>query len=84
MDELFEQSKSRIVNLVQDGVKTFEPNRPTSLATDWSKSGIGFNLTQKHCQCPAPFNPSCGGGHWKLIFAGSQFTTDTTKVSEDC
>ena len=49
LEELFEKSKVEIVNLVRDGVKTFEPNRPTCLATDWSKSGIRFNLTQKHC-----------------------------------
>ena len=49
LEELFEKSKVEIVDLVRDGVKTFEPNRPTCLATDWSKSGIRFNLTQKHC-----------------------------------
>ncbi len=77
MDELFAKSKSKIISLVQHGVKTFEPNRPTCLATDWSKSGIGFNLTQKHCQCPGPPTPGCGDDHWKLVFAGSRFTTDT-------
>ena len=49
LEELFEKSKVEIVDLVRDGVKTFEPNRPTCLATDWSKSDIRFNLTQKHC-----------------------------------
>ena len=49
LEELFEKSKVEIVDLVRDGVKTFEPNRPTCLATDWSKSGIRFNLPQKHC-----------------------------------
>ena len=43
LEELFEKSKVEI-----EGVKTFEPNRPMCLATDWSRSGIGFNLTQKH------------------------------------
>ena len=34
LEELFEKSKVEIVDLVRDGVKTFEPNRPTCLATD--------------------------------------------------
>lgn len=77
MDEIFRTSKSKIVGLVQDGVKAFEPSRPTCLATDWSKNGIGFTLTQKHCECRPPFNPGCGDGHWKLVFAGSRFTKDS-------
>ena len=66
-----------IVDLIRNGVKTFEPNCPTCLVTDWSKSGIGFNLTQKHCRCSDPANPGCGEGHWKLVFARPRFTTDT-------
>ena len=71
----------RTVRKIQGGDrwsgKTFEPNRPTCLATDWSKSGIGFNLIQKHCRCSDTANPSCGEGHWKLVLAGFCFTTDT-------
>ena len=74
MDEIFRTSKDEIVKLVQDGVKAFEPSRPTCLATDWSKNGIGFTLTQKHCACRPPHHPGCGDGHWKLVFAGSRFT----------
>ena len=77
MDILFKKSKDEIISLVKEGVKTFVPNRPTCLVTDWSKTGIGFHLTQKHCRCPAPNHPACGKGHWKLVFAGSRFTTDS-------
>ena len=76
LDQLFQKSKEKIIELVQDSVKTFFLNRPTCLATYWSKVGIGFNLTQKHCRCPAPYDPNCEEGHWKLVFAGSCFTTD--------
>ena len=76
MDKIFEKSKNEITRLVKDGVKTFETNRPTCLVTDWSKTGIGFHLTQKHCTCPAPSRPDCGENHWKLVFAGSRFTND--------
>ena len=45
LDQLFQASKAKIIDLVHDGVNTFVPNRPTCLATDYSKIGIGFNLT---------------------------------------
>ena len=77
MDHIFAESKTNIIKLVEAGVQAFETNRPTCLATDWSKTGIGFTLTQKHCPCPLPANPSCGQDHWKLVFAGSRFTTET-------
>ena len=76
LDQLFKSSKEKIIELVKDGVKTFEPDRPTCLTTDFSKTGIGFDLTQKHCSCPDPIRPDCGDGHWRLVFAGSRFTKD--------
>ena len=48
---LFERSKLEIIRLIRDGVKTFEPTRTTCLATDFSKKGLGFTLSQKHCDC---------------------------------
>ena len=74
MDALFQRSKDEICHLVQEGIRSFEINRPTCLSTDWSKTGIGFTLMQKHCGCPSPTRPDCGLGHWKLVFAGSRFT----------
>ena len=76
LEDVFERSKQEIVQRVQEGVRTFEIDRATCLATDWSKTGIGYSLTQKHCDCTGPINPNCGGGHWKLILAGSRFTKD--------
>ena len=81
LDTVFNESKSKIVDLIKDGVKNFEINRPACLATDWSKSGIGFTLSQKYCDCgksqeTKTYSPNCGNGHWKLILAGSRFTKD--------
>lgn len=76
LEKIFEESKKKIVALVSEGVKTFESERPTCLATDWSKTGIGFHLTQKHCSCTPDSNPNCGKDHWKLVFAGSRFTNE--------
>ncbi|XP_057310652.1 uncharacterized protein LOC130648615 [Hydractinia symbiolongicarpus] len=57
-----------------NGVRTFETNRQTCLASDWSKTGIGFTLSQQHCSCPYTDDPLCGEGHWKVVYAGSRFT----------
>ena len=77
LEELFVNSKKDIVKMIVEGVKMFEIGRETCLATDWSKSGIGFFLLQKQCHCTSTEKaPLCGPGHWKLIFAGSRFLKD--------
>lgn len=44
--------------------------KPTCLATDWSKTGIGF---WKHCTCPGTNLLCCHTG-WKITLVGSCFT----------
>jgi hypothetical protein len=48
----FDASKQEILAQCEKGVRSFDPSLPTALATDWSKLGIGYWLTQKHCSCP--------------------------------
>jgi hypothetical protein len=74
LSKLFTQSKEEIVRLIGDGVRAYDMNKPTCLATDWSKHGLGFSLMQKHCHCTGQPNPNCGLGHWQLVFAGSKTT----------
>ena len=77
LNSIFEQSKKKIVDLVTEGVKMFSTGRVTCIATDWSRSGIGFLLLQKYCDCTNLGKaPVCGPGHWKLVFAGSRFLKD--------
>ena len=76
LTDVFNKSKEAIVAQIQEGVHNFSINRGTCLATDWSKTGIGFTLSQKHCQCRGPANPGCGEGHWKLVYVGSRFLKD--------
>lgn len=78
LDAAFKGSMQAIVNIIQHGVRNFEPNRPICLATDWSKQlqGLGFNPL-KHCRCSMTDAPNCCPSGWQLIFAGSRFTTDT-------
>jgi hypothetical protein len=74
LDKLFRDSKEKIIATIQEGVRSFELNLPTCISTDWSKVGIGYTLTQKHCKCRGPYKPNCGDGHWHTILAGSRFT----------
>ena len=70
LDDRFRASKDEVVRLVSTGVQAYDLKRPTCLATDWSKEGLGFSLMQKHCKCSGPSDPNCGIGHWKIVFAG--------------
>ena len=73
LKELFEESKQIIVREIEEGVKIFDKNKPTCLATDWSKTGIGFWLFQKHCTCPGAKAFCCRTG-WRTTLVGSRFT----------
>ena len=70
----FEESKDLIVIAIQEGVRIFEISRRTCLRTDWSKSGIGFFLSQKHCDCESQSFGCCSDG-WRITLAGSRFLT---------
>ena len=79
LGRIFEESKKVIIEKIKDGVCSFEKDGVTCLSTDWSKTGIGFTLTQKYCECPRDpktnaWSPVCGKGHWRIILAGSRFT----------
>ena len=73
LNRLFEESKSAIISDIEDGVRIFDKSKPTCLATDWSKTGIGYWLFQKHCQCPST-DPFCCRSGWKVTLVGSRFT----------
>ena len=73
LEELFEQSKQAIVKDIEEGVRIYDKSKPTCLATDWSKTGIGFWLYQKHCSCSSS-NPNCCATGWKVAMVGSRFT----------
>ena len=69
LDDLFEhfEHKPVIISQTEKGLRIFDPNRTTCLATDWSRAGIGFWLLQKHCACPEPI-PFCSRDGWKTTW----------------
>ena len=73
LDSIFKESKDVIINEMKEGVRLFQPSRPTCLITDWSTSGMGFFLMQKYCACKMR-SPLCCKSGWKLCLVGSRFT----------
>ncbi len=69
-ENAFHLSKQVIAREIQNGVEVF---KPTCLATDWSKDGVGYWLFQKHCSCPSEDLCCCRTG-WKVTLMGSRFT----------
>ena len=70
----FEEAKRVIIRAIKDGVEIFDKSRPTCLATDWSKDGVGFWLFQKHCSCSGTKLHCCRDG-WKEVLVGSRLTS---------
>ena len=73
LTRLFEESKVAITEAVKEGIKCFKVGDWTCLMTDFCKTGIGFLLTQKRCECE-DINPYCCPGGWQVVLAGSRFT----------
>ena len=75
LEKAFQESKLEIVRQCEKGVRSFTPHRPTALATDWSRLGMGFWLCQKFCECEGSPRPGCCPTGWQTIFCGSRFCT---------
>ena len=73
LQQAFEKSKQTIIKEIHNGVEIFDKTKSTCLATDWSKTGIGYWLFQKHCTCPSNHLFCCKQG-WKVSLVGSRFT----------
>ena len=74
LQKLFEDSKTKLIDVISEGIRTYDTSRPTCIQCDWSKEGIGYLLLQKHCSCPMDNMPVCCNEGWKLVYAGSRFT----------
>ena len=72
LDTAFETSKQEIIKQCMAGVRNFDPDLPTALATDWSKQAMGFWLCQKQCRCEGS-KPGCCKEGWQTVYCGSKF-----------
>ena len=72
LDNAFEGSKVEILRAIERGVEIYDLTRLTCLRPDWSQRGIGYFLSQKHCECKSPL-PGCCEHGWRITLAGSRF-----------
>ena len=72
LQKVFDDSKLEIVKAIREGVEIFNPSLPTKLQTDYSKTGLGFYLAQKHCDCIGEAPDCCEDG-WRITLSGSRF-----------
>ena len=72
LEEAFVASKSKIVEMIQEGVYSFDPDLVTCLSTDYSAEGMGWMLQQKTCSCKR-ISPTCCVSGWRLVLAGGAF-----------
>ena len=75
LEAIFVESKEEILRQCQKGVKLYDMSLPTGLATDWSKSCMGFWLVQKHCSCPGTPTLACCKSGWQTVYCGSRFNS---------
>ena len=73
LGECFEESKKKIIGLIEDGVRSFDPQLVTCLSPDWCQDGVGWILQQKVCACDA-VSPICCPNGWRMVLACVRFT----------
>ena len=78
LEKAFVASKNKIIELIQQGVYSFDPTMVTCLSTDYSKEGFGWMLQQKTCQCEK-ISPTCCTMGWRLVLAGGAFCKKSEK-----
>ena len=72
LDHAFNEAKKAMIVAMDEGVKIYDPKKPTAVSTDWSKRGIGQILSQKQCSCDSD-QPGCCPGGWATIAFASRF-----------
>ena len=72
LEEAFIASKEGILAAIEEGVRIFDMKKKTCVRPDWSKTGIGYFLSQKHCDCSSA-SPDCCEDGWRITLAGSRF-----------
>ena len=76
LETSFKKAKKQIAKEIEKGIRIFEKHRTTCLATDWSRSGVGAWLLQKHCACDSK-KPFCCPTGWQVTLFTSRYLTDT-------
>ena len=71
-----------IVELILDGVASFDMDLITCLSPDYSKMEMGWILQQKICSC-LEIIPTCCEEGWKLVLAGGGIPESGFNILDD-
>ena len=78
MDKMFREVRTILADRVEEGIRLFDPAKPTALLSDWCKHGVEHILLQQHCRCsPRPDglpDTLCCPEGWRVCMVGSRFT----------
>ena len=69
LEEAFIAGKKKIVEMIQEGVFSFDPMLVTCLSTDWSKEEVWWMLQQKTSECKK-ISPTCCTTGLRLVLGG--------------
>ena len=72
----FQWAKVEIIRCIKEEIMTYNKDLKTCMSADWSKCGIGFLVTQKHCSCPLEKAPRCCKDEFKIMLTGSKKGSD--------
>ena len=76
---MFLPSSEVLAKRVEEGIKSYDLKKVTTLITDFCKHGVGFLLLQKHCPSKkltnvGRLNVLCCKTGWKVCMVSSRFT----------
>ena len=72
LEAAFITAKQEMLRAIEEGVRIFDIDRTTAVEADWSKTGLGHVLSQKHCTCLSK-EPGCCVDGWKVVAFASRF-----------
>ena len=81
MKSAFVASKKEIVNLIRDGVFSFDPELITCFSPDYRSAGMLWILQQTICPCTV-VTLICCKTSWRLVLAGGKFCNQAETEEE--
>ena len=62
LDSAFNEAKRAMIAAMEEGVRIYDPKKPTAVSTDWSKMGIGQILRVKNSAAVLLINQAAAQG----------------------
>jgi hypothetical protein len=70
METAFRKNKEKLIELIIEGVASFDVELVTYLSPDYSEESMGWILQQKKCTCPKIVPTCCEDGRRLVLACG--------------